>query len=965
MDPIRLLTDEAISGRTAPSTSPSVVSTDDDAATKLLFDEAVTPSKFSTDAQVETAPTQPTTSLRKIFSPYLPDSEDENKFLEQSPTETTNLSGTEMYAGTMARAGNPEEIQQAMNKQKAQKAADDEYKKNLPQDLTIKLDKQFGPGQQLDFSKEVEDAKLRADLSQSDRVKEQAMKLRDAGYDVAVVPDSRERPFVVVRKNGEGPWHPVNKSGFTGYDIADQADTVAEGVLGVGGAIATGGAGIVRSVLTQGTLIAAKRAAQDMNERRRGLQMNTPGESLFKAVLSPYVEAGVGEVLGRGIGRGVGAVTGDRSITNMTKEGIKGQAAADAENLMSLTPGQKGGAVLKSIESRLAVLDDAYPDYYKQQDLSLKSAITDKFLNEEAVGAMSDTQLRAVNQAREDEIVSLIKNPPKMSALEAGMTLKESYTEAVKTQDTTINALYDKRDSLADGPVTYDIGKIQEWAESNPGLTFSKPKTLGEQIKSIFSGGKSMYAPEATPSPVVVDSKTGELRALIDTIKKMDPNVEDFNGSASTRQLVNLRARARDLAGEMNDAGKPTPSALLAGDLERQLTETLRNPTGGGEAFAQAGREADDFFQKTMAWRESDLIKPLREQQEIAGLLDRFSQPGNVTATKQLFEQSSPTQQAKLKDAFGASLLAEPEKIAGKLAEYRRFPEQLDTFMDKETQKQYAAVGDSINQLNSRMTKQMLSYEGDLATRADKLLTEDRLPEIQSTIKLGGEGIRLAFRTAIGKRIMGPVDLAEGMTQASAESIDKAITQNARLMDAVLTAEEKASMKNFQQYARSITEKADSGSNLVGKGDIANLVSIKGITNNPAAWLANAIEVGGAGKVSRVMLGPVANHMLFGNGAKKLLNITGIRAMSDVLVNIQAENMRRHEKYDPERLRINSEAMTAMEKAVQPKGIVTYGSQKPAMKAPDKKGVPMSQNKPMTDAQRMALPVNEALPPSI
>jgi hypothetical protein len=850
-------------------------------------------------------------------------------------------------------------------------------------DISSRLSSQIS--QPVNPDKEIDSFPIRAWTSMRDEPQKKINMLRDAGYEVQVVPMNGKQ-YVIQRKVGDKEWGFIDSNKISLSDTGDLVDVGVE--MGISTAVTgslgkmPGVGGFLKATGIEGTAIAAKRAMMNMAERM-GAFGKTNQEDATKKPFSSVIDSSVGaaypetmggEVVGRSIGKVINIVKGaeglispsdrQREIIRLFKDNDMDYALSDLNKIW------------ERVEARMDYVSGYFSkEVYNKRENQVAEKLGNIIKTRNEYSALPIQDLIAVNNKSKEEILNQVSKP-NITPDEGGEYIVNKVADEFERQDVAHSVMADaarQKFRAAGSRLSLDsAGMANELKEIFPNIKLP----TGTQA----SDGYNLKLPDEKYD--TISQLGGQVESLLTRVKELpnrlvnDPAAEFY----PFEEIKKLHTQFYHLGQPDLANGKRSVNAAAAARASEVLFKYLRDPlvdgtplsvienTARGNNFPPGSegvltgvkewREFADTYKGDMVWRQSKAIKPITNDLEYTSVLNRYALPDRYEAAKTLKSRMTDEQWQPIKAAFEAKLYREPDKITSFLQSYEGFPEQRKLFMDDSTFNAYKALGKGIDTMTKDPAVVLYNAQRyEYGTALKTLITDDNADNIQRTIKLAGKDSMLhsLFKQAAIDDIVGKPVLKKLESTYDTGDIGKEIAKKDAVLKVIFSPEEFKRIQEYQKIASLTSHRPDAAAAISGAGDIADAVRFTQLfdPNKRVAYI---------GAVVSLLTTPIqakklqTNKAFFYGSGKEARDITDIRQFSNAVSLLAADMKTQAEQTSTEDLNVSRDLINQ-----QFPGVLEKHYQK-SIKMPK---APMSQNKPMTDSQRMALPVNEALPPSI
>lgn len=174
------------------------------------------------------------------------------------------------------------------------------------------------------------------------------------------------------------------------------------------------------------------------------------------------------------------------------------------------------------------------------------------------------------------------------------------------------------------------------------------------------------------------------LKAALDDVAKLDPNIRMAGDTSAFEQLKELRRRFWNLM-QSPDGQLPTNDNRLAAQMWGVLTNIMNSPNGGSPEFVAAYRAAAASHARRDLMLGNVQVQNLLQSETLdpSDILFEIVRPYNSTYMRAM-QRLAPDEWQVIQEAFYADLMAKPDKIRRTLDTFRGDPRALRAVMTAE-----------------------------------------------------------------------------------------------------------------------------------------------------------------------------------------------------------------------------------------------------------------------------------------
>lgn len=649
--------------------------------------------------------------------------------------------------------------------------------------------------------------------------------------------DTPSGAVLVARESQDAPFRQL------GSAMSNAASFVSEPV--VGGVLGTFG-GPVGTAIGTGLGVAAQQAVEGARGYPGPSIGETGGRAAVEGVLAGALDAatrGASRVLGL-TGRAPGRQDAVRAASEEGLEPLAVGQVSDSPAVRDTLSQVRKTAPL--VEAKLSAQERSLLEAFKRQSLDRDPQTRAQLLAE-----IGDEQLGALSAAARKELDAII-NMSSSRRVDIGQALQEGIDAYAVTQREAIDRAYKEALDLSPD-VTFNIAPLKGLArEIDEGIVAQgTPRRVDTGI--LDSSGRPISREAPTDVSASGPLRT-ELQRVVDDINAITDNVADYKGNTAYEQLKALRTRLFDLKevppGQLRDSQHAAAARLYG-----ELTEIIKNPTGGNPNFVRLWREASDQYRTFADTMEKSFIVRAVKTDTPENLSRMFVNPGNFEAVKTLRSMVPQPQWQQIKESAKSDILLDPNGLSRFERFARQDPKTLNLLFSRNEQ----SAMKGYLQAAARWEDNVIS---DLAARnltnGERILTTLRsgsAQDITDIVRLsGGQNSPMAdsMRAGVFQDIL---DRATSLDVMGREVLDPNVVvgliqsyRQGGKLDGLFRQSDWRRLLNFQRYAHVLTESAD-----IGGGMMAGSLRQQAI-ELPAQLLTGGASPAKAGHIYRKLM---------------------------------------------------------------------------------------------------------------
>lgn len=485
-------------------------------------------------------------------------------------------------------------------------------------------------------------------------------------------------------------------------DFAGDAPEIAAEAAALFIGRSPGGGKFLSDLVRLGLGGATGEAAQQFAQTGVGTQRQT-GEQQKGLVAGAVGESIIGGTIGTALISTLNAVRG-RGILSLRPEGTAAVAAAERIGTSVPLPQQVTDVpAVRLLGRQSQALLPTIQRYLTNQEKRTASALIAQ-IDEKGKNEVIAEIFRAQTRANKDVVDAVIENadiiPRKKRA--GGRALQQGIQAWWRGSGKDVDDLYGIVRSIEE-PV-YDLTK----GVTDDGLS------LLEVVGKIERG---VVGPSAKGETFNVRVLDGELRAAMDRIKQLDPNLTGGEGLANPFDVL------KEIRGQIDDLTLVGPEGprvknRLASELKDAVVKTIESPVNDNpkfkKAFKVANRAAADRFKR----REQLAVIEAVRTQEPSTLVPNLAQPGQLDNLVAMRRALPEKEFERFRDAVATDLLNDPANLKTRLDAFD--DETLNLLMSKPRQQVFKEAAEKFDRINDPLIQEALRKQ----TRAEAFMSQ-------------------------------------------------------------------------------------------------------------------------------------------------------------------------------------------------------------------------------------------------
>jgi hypothetical protein len=748
----------------------------------------------------------------------------------------------------------------------------------------------------------------RFDIAYTDKLEDKEAKLKAAFplFDTKIL-DIEDERYLMFRQPDRTTWQFADEPAITSSDVVDfSANVIRPSVLAEVGIniLLRGQGGVLSRVLLDSIGGAGGTVVEQKIEEARGFDTRTEDIKNQEVVLGAAFP-----VIARGLTHAaMGTVNFVRgAYGSLTPEAQLVADIAKQEGLEDLTLGQVKEIAARQ-ELQLANLTGVIERVKQKQRVTLLNKFTEQFERISDYSAMSTERLTSLVSGMRNSLLQKTSLKNLQTTLEEGGTALQTgiqeyrdaalvnidklYKNALNTADEDIGFITTSIKTVSDDILKQTKATLPKGITDDDLAAFEIIRQMGTEADVTFFQ-KEFLEKTGVDFKLSVDSK---LVNIANTFQEVSNEVKgDIFDRTAYEQLKLIRTELYDLK-QVAPGNLATNSNRLASNLYNAVTESLQNPTGGGDEFVSAWTLANDYFKEHIGVMERPIIKTIRNTQDtVPSLVGQFVENTDVTKLRLIKDVLPKDKFETFKKAYQTDLLIDPNNIISKLDKFRNNQESLRLLMDKKTEETFRNLSiKNIQLTNHPVIGKLLKNSDESLNNAKKFLSTGTIPEFKQVLDVGGEDFRRTLRAGVLSDIIDSSSRLSkgGLTEADPRILTNKIDEYKKngLLDLLFEKKDAKSLKNIQIYSNFIRSTKDSGASLQAAEKIAAAFNLGTAFTRPADWFGAVLAVKTARLQATIWTNPTFSKIIMGTEKsaripqKKINTIGGYSAFMGAVV---------------------------------------------------------------------------------
>jgi hypothetical protein len=624
--------------------------------------------------------------------------------------------------------------------------------------------------------------------------------------DIMFVPTS-EGTSIVARAHPNQPFRALGAKGETFAGLAN-----AKTALGVAGAIATGGSGIIPAMLLQGAAGVAGSAVDDAVEAARGYQDSSWGSMALDAGINGLFSAATEPVA-----RFFTGATSDSAV-DIAKSFVP---LAEAGSEIPILKGQVGSPIKTTLFRQVSKISPQAKLKLREQRAALRELLAkDSEFTPEMLDSMSNERLSNFLALYGSDInLTSIGNLTPVDRYAAGTALKKALTKFKEVGRASTDSLYAEAEAM---------GKYEVW-NGEPLKEFAE-KNLQPIVGRADAGGEVV----SEYGDVELSRLNKELAGIYTDISNLDKTITLHKENSGIKQLLALRTRTGDLL-EMD---LPASQNEQVAKLYKLLQDTIENPATGNDAFAKKWLEANVAYRDYKDFMRFGQVKAALTNKSAEKVADMVFQPGNLdfitmAKNKMLADPDMAPQWDIVRRGFQERFYANTASLAKASDALDKYSQkELNTFLTAAEQKNLREASIQAKQIQNGPIKDMLAEFNTEGARILKLVEEGNEAEVERLVKMAGgvdSDTAAAMRAGVFQNILNAAeytDRATGQKLVNPSQVSVALTEliKSRRLGALFRPEDWKRFSNWEKVTAVVGDVSDEGAS-IQTGQIASEIA--------------------------------------------------------------------------------------------------------------------------------------------
>lgn len=431
-----------------------------------------------------------------------------------------------------------------------------------------------------------------------------------------------------------------------------------------------------------------------------------------------------------------------------------------------------------------------------------------------------------------------------------------------------------------------EVGKLYDQVDDiattqNPVFDLSAARSEVQNIKNAILA--DIPEEQAAVGQVnVANTPKGQLLGVIDDIERISQTQTNYE------TVKSLRTRLFGLID--NEAWQWDVNKYYASQLWGKLTESIRNPVGGNNAFTNTFNAASAAHRARMDILNMSTFQRVMRAEKPVELANTYARPGAIPdEIHKAFTRFSPKKYDMFKQYAQLKMLRDNGGAMNAINKFMRDdPEGFARLVPKSQRTGLLRTAKNLDYLNSEQAAKLIGKQAEYDTVIETMLSKQTPLSAQRTLKFyGGKGseghtyLRRATLKHIINRAVKPSE--KGYDVVDRKSLIGIIKEykDKGVYD-FLTSNDKLRLHALDDYVRMAKVDADVGVSLQKQ-------AIIGQFSHPAKW-GHAIRSLSVNElVARALMNNKISNLLVGMGRKPLSSIPLQR--SSVVINAIAQDM--------------------------------------------------------------------------
>lgn len=766
--------------------------------------------------------------------------------------------------GAGANAPPPQSLDQRVNEATAEREAGTHAQDPIRTDYLAREQNLGGQVGQRELGPPgLDDAKVRADLSLSERFDEKQAKFKSyfpEGDYLQVVDPTGKQPVTLFRRTPHEQYSKVDADALEKFEFTnDLADLSGDAIPAVLEVMLTRGGKLWKQAIGAFTGGAGGEVIKNAIDEFRGYQRETVAEIATRAAEQGAMSA-AGAISTVALSGPINALRG-RPLISVVPGAERAQIAAEHLGIPRLTAGQIASSPLwRRVSGQSQAIVKNVGDYMREQSASATRALTG--MRDQDVSRVLSGDLAKVHDEARTQIIkgSMLASATDLSM--GGNAIQKGLLEYDDLSRTLVNRAYANARTM-ETPV-FDPSAATAVADD----LAAKASALGRDLP-----------------PAVADA--------VDRLKRFDPNAPPI--TLPSGAVVDATEQLRAIRSDLWEAKTPAPGEIMrdenvqASKLFSAINKVLEDPRNTSQDFRDAWKSASTEAKMRFDTMDKLMVIRAGKSETPTNLAKNLVAPYQVDNLKLLKTTMPADRWEEFRGAAVSHLLADNNvNSLGKKLKAFDTP-TLNALFSAPERLQLEMTARNIDNLNALGLPAILERQtrrGNIA--AEVLLGNDRAkvetfgkmiggnPDVQKEVRAGLIDALIARNTT---SVEGTQAIRWGQFNAD---LDKMLDNGALRF---LKADDVKILRDLKRVSEFLPEAGDAGTSIVA-GSVAAQA-----TKGPEGWEHLLYDVFRQAGIGRLMTTPTMQRILLGSDKKavKPLAFDGLRAAGAVAAELSSD----------------------------------------------------------------------------